>query len=102
MTIAKSKPDTTLQWIECRARAIVADQANVAPPLKGDFERMARRRYQRGCVYLRGTREPVWEARWRESVIGSDGEEKRVLRSRVLGTKKQFKNKREALRELES
>ena len=34
---------------------------------------MARRRYQRGRVFLRGKRNPVWVRRWREDVIQQDG-----------------------------
>jgi len=61
---------------------------------------MARRRYQNGTVFLRGTRNAVWVGQWRESVIGSDGQEKRVLRKEVLGTKQEFPTKRLAEREL--
>ena len=34
---------------------------------------MARRRYQKGRVVLRGKANPVWVGRWREDVIGADG-----------------------------
>ena len=30
---------------------------------------MARRRYQKGRVFLRGKKNPVWVGRWREDVI---------------------------------
>jgi Phage integrase, N-terminal SAM-like domain len=62
---------------------------------------MARRRYQRGSVFLRGKRDLVWVARWREDVIDSAGQVKRVRRSEVLGTRKDFPTKKLALRELE-
>jgi integrase len=52
-------------------------------------------------VYARGKRNPVWVARWRESVIGPNGEEIRVPRKEVLGSKKDFPTKRLAERELE-
>jgi site-specific recombinase XerC len=63
---------------------------------------MARRRFQHGSVFLRGKRKPVWVGRWRESVIGPDGNEKRVPHKEVLGTKEDFPTKRLAERELEA
>lgn len=63
---------------------------------------MARRRYQRGSVFLRGKRELVWVARWREDVIGPDGLIHRVRKNEVLGRKCDFRTKKLALRELES
>ena len=63
---------------------------------------MARRRFQRGSVFLRGKREPVWVGRWREDVITVDGQTKRVLCKEFLGTKKDFPTKKLALREMES
>jgi len=61
---------------------------------------MARRRFQKGSLFLRGTRDPVWVGRWREDVIGPDGKETRVLRKEVLGSKKDFPTRKLALREL--
>ena len=46
---------------------------------------MARRRYQSGCLFKRGTRRKVWVARWREDVILADGSRGRLQRSIVLG-----------------
>ena len=43
---------------------IVFAEANSAVPLKGDSERMARRRFQRGQLVLRGKRSPVWVGRY--------------------------------------
>lgn len=62
---------------------------------------MARRRFQRGSVFLRGTLQPVGVGRWREDVIGPDNKVKRVLRKEALGTKKDFPTKKLALWELE-
>lgn len=62
---------------------------------------MARRRFQRGSLFLRGTRVPVWVGRWREDVV-VDGRVVRVSRKEVLGTKKDFPTQRLAWRELES
>ena len=62
---------------------------------------MARRRYQHGQVFLRGKRPPVWVGRWREDVLMSDGEVRRVRKSEVLGTRKAYPTKRLALRALE-
>ena len=62
---------------------------------------MARRRYQHGQVFLRGKRPPVWVGRWREDVLMSEGEVRRVRKSEVLGTRKDYPTKRLALRALE-
>jgi integrase len=59
---------------------------------------MARRRYQKGCVILRGD---VWYGRYRDDVIGQDGKVTRVLRNTVLGSKKEYPTKRLAERKLE-
>jgi len=61
---------------------------------------MARRRYQRGSVFLRGKKNQVWVGRWREDVLGADGSAKRIRKNEVLGTRKEFTQKL-ALRELE-
>jgi integrase len=61
---------------------------------------MARRRYQRGSVFLRGKRELVWVGRWREDVIAPGGKIQRVRKNEVLGTKRDFPTKKLALREL--
>jgi len=63
-------------------------------------EKMARKRFQHGTVFLRGKTQ-VWVGQWRESVIGADGQERRVLRKEVLGTKKALPTQRLAERELE-
>lgn len=62
---------------------------------------MARRRYQRGSVFLRGKRKPVWVGRWREDIIEATGI-RRVRRTEVLGTRREFPTKKLALRELEA
>ena len=45
---------------------------------------LARRRYQKGSVFLRGKRQPVWIGRWLEDEIQPDGTIRRVHRSEVL------------------
>jgi len=61
---------------------------------------LARRRYQKGRVFLRGKNDPVWVGRWREDEI-ENGRIRRIERSEVLGSKSDFPTKRLALRELE-
>ena len=61
---------------------------------------LARRRYQKGRVFLRGIKNPVWVGRWREDVI-EDGRIRRIEKSEVLGSKSDYPTKRLALRELE-
>lgn len=61
---------------------------------------LARRRFQKGRVFLRGKKKQVWVGRWREDVI-EDGRVRRIERSEVLGSKADYPTKRLALRELE-
>lgn len=62
---------------------------------------MARRRYQKGRVFLRGKKNPVWIRRWREDVVQQDGTVRRVERSEVLATRKELPTKHLAERVLE-
>jgi integrase len=48
------RPDTTLNFPRGRTSSIVLTEANSAVPLKGDFERMARRRFQDPTPKIRG------------------------------------------------
>src|SRR5271157_4539301 len=79
---------------------IVLPEAISGLPLRGDFERMARKRFQRGQLLLRGKRNPVWVGRWREDVI-QDGQIQRVQRWETLGTKADYPTRKLALRALE-
>ncbi|MFY9702672.1 MAG: tyrosine-type recombinase/integrase [Terriglobales bacterium] len=62
---------------------------------------MARKRYQRGMLRLRGKREKVWTALWREDVLLTDGSTHRVRKQEVLGTLKEYKTRPLAKRALE-
>lgn len=61
---------------------------------------MARRRYQRGTLLLRGKRQKVWVGRWLDDVV-EDGLIRRVHRSEVLGTQRDYPTRKLALRALE-
>ena len=63
---------------------------------------LARRRYQKGTLILRGKRGQVWVGRWLEDEILPTGETVRRHRSEVIGTKKEFPTKRLAQRELDA
>jgi integrase len=80
-------------------RAIVG-QANTVchQPLE---DCLARRRHQRGQLSLRGKREKVWVARWREDSILPNGSIHRVRKCEVIGTLKEYKTRRLAERALE-
>lgn len=67
----------------------------------GGFQ-LARRRYQKGHLYLRGKREKVWVGRWTEDELQPDGSVVRRRKSEVLGTLRQFATKRLAQRELDA
>ncbi len=80
---------------------IVSTEASTGNPLKGDFERMARKRYQRGQLLLKGKRQRVWVARWRDDIIRPDGSRHRLRTSEVLGTLKEYPTRRLAERALQ-
>jgi integrase len=61
---------------------------------------MARRRYQKGSLFLRGKRRKVWVGRYLEDVI-ENGQVRRPYRSVVLGTLTELPTRRLAARELE-
>ncbi len=63
---------------------------------------MARKRYQRGSVFLSGKKNDKWIGRYREDVIGLDGTVRRVRRDVILGTKREFPTKRLAQRRLDT
>lgn len=66
-------------------------------------ETMARRRYQDGCLFIRGrVGRRVWVARWREDVIRPDGGIARMMRSQVLGSVSSIPTRREARKLLSS
>lgn len=67
----------------------------------GPGENLARRRYQKGRLFLRGKLEPKWIGRWRRDDIQPDGRRIRREVSVVLGTKKDIATRKLALRELE-
>jgi integrase len=62
---------------------------------------MARRRFQRGRLFLSGKRTPQWIGRWREDVITPDGSVRRIEKSTILGTKAELPTRRLATRRLE-
>jgi integrase len=62
---------------------------------------MARRRFQKGRLLLRGKRTPQWIGRWREDVITPDGSVRRIEKSTILGTKAELPTRRLAARRLE-
>jgi hypothetical protein len=88
------------QSSELKRRDIVSPEANTGNPLRGDFERMARRRYQKGQLFLKGKKK-VWVARWREDTVCPDGTRRRLRRSEVLGALKDYPTRRLAERALE-
>ena len=63
---------------------------------------LARRRYQRGTLLLLGTKtEPRWYGRWYEDILVS-GQVRRVRRQEFLGTFKDLKTRKLAIRELDA
>lgn len=62
---------------------------------------MARPRYQDGSMFIRGKRNKVWVARWREDLIREDGSLHRTQRTVVLGSLTDL-SRREAARSYRS
>src|SRR6266849_912939 len=60
---------------------------------------VARPRWQRGWLFKRGKRNPVWIGRFREDALSDDGSRIRRKRSVVLGLVREL-SKREAYRKL--
>lgn len=63
---------------------------------------MARKRFQRGRVFLKGKNEDKWVGRYREDVVGVDGKTRRIRRSAILGTKRELPTKRLAERKMDA
>src|SRR3954454_3321104 len=81
---------------------IVLSEANhTGLPLKHAEDLLARKRYQRGSLRLRGKLKRVWVAKWREDVKLPDGTVRRIQKGEVLGTLKEYKTRRLAERALE-
>jgi integrase len=68
--------------------------------IDGQGGTLARRRFQNGRLFLRG-KDPMWVGRWREDVVQADGSVRRIEKSTVIGTRKQFPTKRLAQRRLD-
>src|SRR5262249_44679625 len=83
-----------------------ADNHAIVPPESSSQRKasisLARRRYQKGTLLLRGKREQVWVGRWLEDEILPTGETVRRHRSEVIGTRKEFPTKRLAQRQLDA
>ena len=63
---------------------------------------MARRRYQQGCLFIRGKKRKVWVLRYRDDVMLPDGQIARVNRSLILGPLAEIPTRRIAQRLVES
>jgi integrase len=63
---------------------------------------VARRRYQQGCLFLRGKTRKVWVLRYREDVMLPSGQITRVNRSEILGPIADIPTRRIAQRLVES
>ena len=64
---------------------LLADAEQAKRAIHGGI-RMARKRFQQGSLFKRGTQRKVWVARWWEEVINLDGSIGRRRRAEVLGT----------------
>jgi integrase len=67
-----------------------------------EARKLARRRFQKGSLFLRGKHQPVWTGRWLEDEIQQDGRVCRVHRSEIIGTRREFPTRRLAFRELQA
>ena len=60
---------------------IIRSAGNCGRANRKDGAELARRRYQTGCLFIRGKRTKKWIARWREAMISADGTIREVQRS---------------------
>jgi len=74
-----------------------AEQAGRTIETRGKGDTMARRGFQQGSLFQRGTRRKVWVARWWEDVIHKNGTLGRLRRSEVIGTVAEFPTRRRAM-----
>jgi integrase len=84
-------------WTTLKGDAEQAGRAIEFPKRGGT---MARRGFQQGSLFQRGTRRRVWVARWWEDVIQEDGTLGRLRRSEVIGTVAEFPTRRQAMQTL--
>ena len=77
-----------------------AEQAGRAIEVPEKGGTMARRGFQQGTLFQRGTRRKLWVARWWEDVIQVDGTLGRLRRSEVIGTVAEFPTRRKAMQVL--
>src|SRR6266404_7166723 len=78
---------------ECSVSAKAIESTGKGGPL-------ARKRFQKGTLFLRG-KNPVWVGRYREDVIGPDGQVRRERKAIVLGTKREYPTKHLAERRMD-
>ena len=105
------RKDEVLAWVDCHRggsqpldmRATLktdAEQAGRAIEVPERGGTMARRGFQQGTLFQRGTRRKLWVARWWEDVIQVDGALGRLRRSEVIGTVAEFPTRRKAMQVL--
>jgi len=93
--------NTTTDWICAHSRPLspASTISTKGIEVNGQIGKsMARRRYQRGQL---SSSHGNWIARWREDIIASNGEVRRVRRTETIGSLKQYPTKRLAQRELD-
>src|SRR5215472_1285951 len=85
-------------WSELHSRPTNGRRSADAEPaeraLKGG--KVARKHYQHGSIFKRGKRNKVWVARFREPIIGANGETEFVRRAEVIGTVAELPTRRDA------
>lgn len=69
--------------LDARYTITVAERSGRAG--REEDRQVARRRYQTGCLFIRGKKRRKWVARWREPVLSSDGNIRDVQKSEVIG-----------------
>jgi len=86
----------------CKPRATTAKLPALIDSSRNENS-VNRKRYQHGCVSLVGrNKKKKWVGRYREDVIGFDGNTRRVRREVILGSKRELPTKHLAERKLEA
>jgi integrase len=80
-------------------QAVLHSGAAIESSERGDS--LARKRYQKGSVYLCGKNQ-MWYGRYRDDVISPDGKTSRVRRNVPLGSKRELPTKRLAERRMDA
>src|SRR5690242_11164563 len=74
-------------------RILPATEKQREPDQLGGWQKLARKRHQKGSLRIRGTRDPKWELQYYEDCLEPNGHIKRCLASTILGSTRELTRK---------